>query len=123
MGPRPFYTVYLNVITEHIKNCRVIRVFYIQRPLAEDKLWAFSHSSAVSRHRPPRTCTSKSESSQRIRSPAQSVYNPPSPVDSCNGTAARIKTKADPPRKQLFVATAAEERPGFASTMYASVLA
>jgi hypothetical protein len=30
---------------------------------------------------------------------------------------------AETPRKQLFVATAAEERPGFASTMYASVLA
>jgi len=30
---------------------------------------------------------------------------------------------AETARKQLFVATAAEQRPGFASTMYASVVA
>ena len=58
-----------------------------------------------------------------IRSPAQSVYNPPSPAESCSGTATNVEMKAAMPRTQLFVATAAEERPGWESTMYASVLA
>ena len=33
-----------------------------------------------------------------------------------------MATNAETPRKKLFEATAADERPTFASTMYASVL-
>ena len=39
-----------------------------------------------------------------------------------SGTAISAATKALPPRKQLFVAVAEEERPVLASTMYANVL-
>jgi hypothetical protein len=56
------------------------------------------------------------------RSPPQSVYNPPSPTEFSSGTAASVKMKARTQRKKLFVATAEKERPGLASTMYASVL-
>ena len=97
-------------------------VLSFQLPPETEKLWAFSHSSAFTRHGPPRTRTTKSNSSPRTRSPAHSVYSPPSPTEFCSGTAASVKMQAATPRKQLFVATAAEERPGFASTMYASVL-
>ena len=71
---------------------------------------------------PPRNLTNKITDSHRIKIPAQSVYSPPSPKESCSGTAASVNTNAATPRKQLFIATADEERPGLASTIYAAVL-
>ena len=94
----------------------------LQLPQGAEKPSACSHSSEFTRHDPPRTRTTKSRSSLRTRSPAHSVYNPPSPAESCSGTVASVKMKAATPRKQLFVAMAAEEHPGFASTVYARVL-
>lgn len=41
----------------------------------------------------------------------------------CRGTAISAATNADKPLNALFVAAAVDERPTFASTMYASVLA
>jgi hypothetical protein len=41
----------------------------------------------------------------------------------CNGTAISAATNADIPRKELLVATALDDRPTLASTMYAKVLA
>jgi hypothetical protein len=42
-------------------------------------------------------------------------------MPTCRGTAISVATKAVSPRTVLFVATAVEDRPVFASTMYASV--
>ena len=81
-----------------------------------------STSSHFSRHAPPRHQTRRMRSSERRTRPAQSEYVPPSPIASCSGTATSAATKAESPRNALFVATADEERPLLASTMYASVL-
>ena len=71
---------------------------------------------------PPRNLTSRITSSHRAKIPAQRVYSPPSPNESCSGTATSVNTNAATPRTKLFVATAADERPGLASTRYATVL-
>lgn len=43
-------------------------------------------------------------------------------MEFCNGAANSEATKPNNPRNALFVAIAADDRPVFASTMYASVL-
>jgi hypothetical protein len=93
-----------------------------QFPLGEEKLWVFSYSSAFTHYGPPYTHTIQSKSLLRKRNLAHSVYNPPSPAKSCSGTATSVKMKAVMPQKQLFIAMAVEEWPGFTSTMYTSVL-
>ena len=72
-------------------------------------------------------------------SPAQREYSPPSPIAVCgpvsngarkigvglrtwSGAATSVATKAVRPRNALLAATAEDERPMLASTMYARVL-
>ena len=72
-------------------------------------------------------------------SPAQREYSPPSPIAVCStvshnahetgmesrtwsGAATSVETKDVRPRNALFAATAEDERPILASTMYARVL-
>ena len=98
-----------------------------------------SLSSHFSRHAPPRHHTSRMRMSVTTISPAQREYKPPSPIAiysavsrsprktderlrTCSGAATSVAMKAVRPRNALFAATADEERPVFASTMYARVL-
>lgn len=78
---------------------------------------------SVSRQETPLCMTRTTSSSITTTSPANPVYNHPSPTASCSGTATIVDTNASVPRNELFVATALDVRPGFASTTYAHVLA
>lgn len=82
-----------------------------------------SFAIADSLHFLPFTNKSHIRRSETINSPAHSVYKPPSPIAFWSGAATSAAMNPKTPRKRLFVATAVEDRPVLASTMYASVLA
>lgn len=107
--------------------------------------------SHLCRHAPPFHHTSRVSNPERITSPPHSEYKPPSPsafydsspnavgqpyhlggvaeraerataqARTCKGTATSDATSAHAPRIVLFAAKADDDRPAFASTMYASV--
>lgn len=76
-----------------------------------------SRAYAFSLHAPPFQITNRMINSLTTNRPAQSVYKPPSPIESWRGAATSEAMNPAIPLNALLLATAVDERPTLASTM------